>query len=84
MQEGLANICLVTSSMTIVKAKIERRMPKKMQVGILVFILEIVDIFAVDFAAIVVAVFFSVLWMLLCFIMIWFYFFYDIFKSLLL
>jgi protein pelota len=32
MQEGLANLCLITSSMTICKAKIERRMPKKGQV----------------------------------------------------
>lgn len=32
MQEGLANVCLITSSMTISKAKIERRMPKKNQV----------------------------------------------------
>jgi protein pelota len=33
MQEGLANICLVTTSMTIIKVKIERRMPKKMQLN---------------------------------------------------
>jgi protein pelota len=33
MQEGLANICLITSSMTISKAKIERTMPKKNQVA---------------------------------------------------
>ena len=32
MQEGLANVCLITTSMTITKAKIERRMPKKGQV----------------------------------------------------
>jgi protein pelota len=32
MQEGLANVCLITSSMTISKAKIERTMPKKNQV----------------------------------------------------
>lgn len=29
MQEGLANICLVTSSMTIVRAKIEVAIPRK-------------------------------------------------------
>ncbi|CAB3359850.1 Hypothetical predicted protein [Cloeon dipterum] len=29
MQEGLANICLVTSSMTIVRAKIEQAIPRK-------------------------------------------------------
>jgi len=29
MQEGLANICLVTSSMTIVRAKIEVSIPRK-------------------------------------------------------
>ena len=32
MQEGLANVCLITSSMTVVKAKIERRIPSKSQV----------------------------------------------------
>jgi protein pelota len=32
MQEGLANICLVTSALTITKSKIERQMPKKNQV----------------------------------------------------
>ena len=29
MQEGLANVCLVTSAMTITRAKIERKIPKK-------------------------------------------------------
>lgn len=29
MQEGLAHVCLVTSSMTIVRAKIETYIPKK-------------------------------------------------------
>jgi hypothetical protein len=29
MQDGLANICLVTTAMTITKAKIERKIPKK-------------------------------------------------------
>ncbi|CAF0718962.1 unnamed protein product [Brachionus calyciflorus] len=29
MQEGLANICLITSSMTLVKAKIEMNIPRK-------------------------------------------------------
>ena len=33
MQEGLAHVCLVTSSMTVTRAKIERRMPKKGQVS---------------------------------------------------
>mmetsp|Transcript_17224 Transcript_17224/g.25761 ORF Transcript_17224/g.25761 Transcript_17224/m.25761 type:complete len:429 (-) Transcript_17224:138-1424(-) len=33
MQEGLAHICLVTSSMTITRARIERRMPKKGQLN---------------------------------------------------
>lgn len=32
MQEGLANVCLVTSALTFTKAKIERPMPKKNQV----------------------------------------------------
>ena len=32
MQEGLANLCLVTSALTLSKAKIERDMPKKNQV----------------------------------------------------
>ena len=32
MQEGLANICLVTPSMTVTKSRIERNMPKKRQV----------------------------------------------------
>jgi stalled ribosome rescue protein Dom34 len=32
MQEGLANVCLITSSMTVVKAKVERRIPNKSQV----------------------------------------------------
>jgi protein pelota len=31
MQDGLANVCLVTTSMTITKAKIECRLPKKKQ-----------------------------------------------------
>jgi len=29
MQEGLANVCLVTSSMTLVRAKIETNIPRK-------------------------------------------------------
>ena len=29
MQEGLAHICLVTSSMTVVRAKIETNIPRK-------------------------------------------------------
>ena len=33
MQEGLAHLCLVTSSMTLTRAKIEKRIPKKAQVG---------------------------------------------------
>ena len=32
MQEGLAHVCLVTSSMTVTRSRIERRMPKKGQV----------------------------------------------------
>ena len=35
MQEGLAHVCLVTSSMTVTRARIERRMPKKGQVCVL-------------------------------------------------
>lgn len=35
MQEGLANICLITAAMTITKLKIERSMPKKKTVSIL-------------------------------------------------
>ena len=35
MQEGLANVCLVTSAMTITRAKIERKIPKKDMVSIL-------------------------------------------------
>jgi protein pelota len=35
MQEGLANVCLITSSMTVSRAKIERRMPRKGQVHFL-------------------------------------------------
>ena len=31
MQEGLCHICIVTSAMTVNKARIERRMPKKKQ-----------------------------------------------------
>lgn len=34
MQEGLANVCLVTSAMTITRAKIERKIPKKDMVSI--------------------------------------------------
>jgi protein pelota len=34
MQEGLAHVCLLTSALTITKAKIERNMPKKNQVEI--------------------------------------------------
>lgn len=33
MQEGLSNICLITSTMTIVRTRIERRIPKKNQVS---------------------------------------------------
>jgi protein pelota len=33
MQEGLAHVCLVTSSMTVTRARIERRLPKKGQVS---------------------------------------------------
>lgn len=33
MQEGLANLCLVTSALTFTKAKIERQMPKKNQLN---------------------------------------------------
>ena len=33
MQEGLANVCLVTSSMTLVKMKIERNIPRKLQIN---------------------------------------------------
>jgi len=29
MQEGLANVCLVLSSMTLVRAKIEQSIPRK-------------------------------------------------------
>jgi len=29
MQEGLANVCLVTTSMTLVRAKIETNIPRK-------------------------------------------------------
>jgi len=29
MQEGLANVCLVTSAMTLVRAKIETNIPRK-------------------------------------------------------
>ena len=29
MQEGLANVCLVTSSMTLVRAKIDTNIPRK-------------------------------------------------------
>jgi len=29
MQEGLAHICLITSSMTLVRAKIETNIPRK-------------------------------------------------------
>jgi len=32
MQEGLAHLCLVTSAMTITKARIEKNIPKKKQV----------------------------------------------------
>lgn len=32
MQEGLANVCLVTPALTLTKARIERPMPKKNQV----------------------------------------------------
>lgn len=31
MQEGLCHVCVVTSAMTVNKARIERRMPKKKQ-----------------------------------------------------
>lgn len=34
MQEGLSNICLITSTMTIVRTRIERRIPKKNQVSL--------------------------------------------------
>ena len=33
MQDGLANICLVTASMTVVKARIEKTIPNKRQGG---------------------------------------------------
>ena len=33
LQEGLASVCLVKSSITKVCAKIERTMPKKSEVG---------------------------------------------------
>jgi protein pelota len=33
MQEGLANVCLVTSAMTITKVKIERNIPRKMTIN---------------------------------------------------
>jgi protein pelota len=33
MQEGLAHVCLLTKSLTLTKARIERRIPKKNQIG---------------------------------------------------
>ena len=38
MQEGLANVCLVTSAMTITRAKIERKIPKKDMVSDLFYL----------------------------------------------
>lgn len=37
MQEGLANLCLIKSAMTKTCAKIERNLPKKKQVSLLLF-----------------------------------------------
>ena len=33
MQDGLANICLITDAMTVTKLKIEKSVPKKRQGG---------------------------------------------------
>lgn len=38
MQEGLAHICLITSYLTSIRAKVEKRIPKKRQVGIIIWI----------------------------------------------
>ena len=48
MQEGLANVCLVTSAMTITRAKIERKIPKKDMVRKFTLFIDLARVFCLN------------------------------------